>query len=682
MQATSAQFDTRAAGSVRHVTGQVLISFDKSFDEDVDFFTLDTSLLDAGDVLQGEGDVLQEWDRYNYVDYSDRMISMEYNRQEDPVSSVALATADVVLDNHDGYFTPGGTHIGYLSANLGVTSDNTSTLDITSDLKVVSSVTASSNGTLKSLTVRGFMSSGSTFFKGIVYSNSAGNPSTLLATSVEGLVTNTTEEELTVEFSGANQIAIANGTTYWIGVHVKDPGAPNFTISRGNTASARKESADTYSDGPASSFGAITTSNGPIDVYVTYETTTQGVIENDLADFILPQRPIRLFAGFAGENLPVFVGVTESMPEIDQVSRTVRFHCIDFMQTLLNRPLEEASLYQNMRTDDVLSDLLVSVGLLSSQFELDPGINIMAYAFFPTGMRLGEAIDKLMVAEQGRFYMDEAGMIRFKNRSNYVESSVDWFDRSNILEARGVRYDDVVNVVEVQATTRELQPQQKIWELAKPALIPPGEEADVWGEFPDPVTSCDDPEYTDSATTSVYTTNVSPDGTGETHDADINLVDTTLFGTSFKMTFENTGATAVYVTNIVLIGTPAKIVDEIKIREQDDASVAKYDEHVLQIENDFIQTAADARSRAIVILDDYSERNAAQEVTVKGNPALQLSDMINVGTHPAGEYKITQITGRLMDASFKQILTVKQFTRRFYFTLDESGLDGGDELAP
>lgn len=107
MQTTSTLYDNYASSDVKPLSWQLRISWDKAFDDAVTFFTLDTSLLDGVDVLApSDGEVVQEWDKYEYADYTDRVMSVEITREEVEPYSVVQAFADVTLDNTDDYFTP------------------------------------------------------------------------------------------------------------------------------------------------------------------------------------------------------------------------------------------------------------------------------------------------------------------------------------------------------------------------------------------------------------------------------------------------------------------------------------------------------------------------------------------------------------------------------------------------
>lgn len=514
MQTTTAAFTTRAKGSMRHIDWRCLMSFDKAFDTNIDFFTIGVSTIGGTDIIKGEGDVVQEWDKYAYDDFTDRIISVEWSRDQSILSSVSLAMADIVLDNHDDYFTP-------------------------------------------------------------------------------------------------------------------------------NSGSA---------------------------------------IEN----FILPYRPIKLYAGFKDESIPVFVGLTEKMPVIDDKAKTASFHCIDFLYSLFNRPLDESLILTDVRTDEILDDLFQIAGLLPSQYNLDTGFNIVKFSYFPKGSKLGDAVSELLEAEMGRLYLDELGVIQFKNRQNFSQTPVYAFSPNNILDVSTSKQDDLINVVEIKADVREVQSNQKFWELQSAVLIKAGETLDIWADFEDPVTTADDPVYVSGATTSSYTTNVAQDGSGDNNVGDVILNTSVLFAQSFKMTFENTGSQALYITTLEVFATPAKIVKQIYLREQDSVSVAKYDERVLTIENNFIQRSDEAYSKAIILLDDYSEYGSTLTLSLKGNPALQLNDTIDIVLPGAGvrQFVIDKISGKIQAAKFEQTVVVKQRDPAIYFTIGVSLIGGSDIIAP
>jgi len=345
MQTTTSAFTNRANGAMRKLTHRALMSFPRSYLPSVTFFTIGVSTIGGADIIKGDGSVIAEWDKYQYDDYSYRIKSIEVTRTEENFNSTSLAQADIVLENHDNYFTP----------------------------------------------------------------------------------------------------------------------------NRGSV----------------------------------------------IDDLILPYRPVKLYGGFGDEAVPQFVGLTEKMPTINEKTKVAQFHCIDFMYSLFNRPLDEAVMYQDMRTDEILAALLVAFGISPTQYSFDVGFNIIAFAFFDKGSKFGNVVKELMEAEMGRFYMDETGVIRFKNRQNYSSSPVWFFNETNIIDIQTSKQDDIINVVEIKANVREVQALQKFWELQSAVKVPANSSLTIWADFDDPVTEVDDPVYITSATTSLFTTNKAEDGSGD-----------------------------------------------------------------------------------------------------------------------------------------------------------------------
>lgn len=522
MQSVSTDFTRRSKASIRPLSWRSLISFQKNFDDNVDFFTIGTSLIGGTDIIKGDGSVVQEWDKYDYEDYTGRVLSIEYTREsEQPTSPMTLAIGTITLDNHDDYFNP-------LNAN------------------------------------------------------------------------------------------------------------------------------------------------SPIYGYVK------------------PQRPIKLFIGFRGEDIPVLVGVTQGLPKVDEKTKTVSFQVVDFLNSIINTPLDNEVMYVDQRTDEIISDLLETAGLLTSQFSLDTGSVVIPFAYFKKGSKLGDALREVVEAELGTLYMDETGVIRFENRTNWANKSQVWgLDKSNVLDITAPNDDKLINVVEVFSNAREVQANQKLWELSSPAEVPAGGSIEIFADFKDdygalPVTNVDDPVYVASATTSLYATNINSDNSGATHSGDITLDSTDQFSTTFKMTFSNSGTKPVYITQLELFATPAKVMSEIYVRKEDSTSIGLYDERpAFKIVNDYIQDEGSANSIAQIVLSDRAELDDQRVMTIKGIPQLQVGDVIRYTDEVTNEtYFVNRINGILNTSGFKQTLNVTKRTINSYFRIGISLIGGTDMIAP
>ena len=108
MISVSDGFHESARGQVIQPIVAPYISFAKDYDPDIQFFTLDVSVLDGTDILATtDTNPLQIWDLYNYTNYSDKLVSMTLSRSVEFPYTVQIAQCDITFDNHDGYFTHG-----------------------------------------------------------------------------------------------------------------------------------------------------------------------------------------------------------------------------------------------------------------------------------------------------------------------------------------------------------------------------------------------------------------------------------------------------------------------------------------------------------------------------------------------------------------------------------------------
>lgn len=514
MLLASNQFTQDSQAKMRPIYWSAMISFFKNLIPTIDFFTIGVSSIGGSDLIKGTGDVVQEWDKYVYDDYSSRIIGFDITRENDKfLGGSILSMADVYINNYDDYFTPG------------------------------------------------------------------------------------------------------------------------------------KGSA--------------------------------------ISDFILPYRPIRLYSGFRNEALQNFIGVTEKMPEIDDRSKTVSFHCIDFLQQIFNKSLDEAVIYQNKRVDEIIASILEDiVGLATSQYNLDVASVTIPFCFFEKGSTVGDIFRKLCQADIGNLFLNEDGVIRYEGRnSNISLTSVFHFDESNILELKTKEQDEVINVVEVISNVRTVLANQKFWEMSLPVVVPAGGTAEIWADFTDPVTTVDTPVYVTSATTSLYTTNLNEDGSGATGDANITVQSISNFSTSSKVVFANSGGVPVYITTLELWARPAKVTNQIYIRETDENSILKYGELVHKIENDYIQDESTAISIAKVIIGDNSEYGEIVEIEVRGLPQLQIGDKVDISYGvKSGQYTIEKIITKLRDNALIQVLTLTDREPRQYFRIGISSIGGTDQI--
>lgn len=398
-----------------------------------------------------------------------------------------------------------------------------------------------------------------------------------------------------------------------------------------------------------------------------------------ISENVLPQRPFRLFLGFEDTALPIFVGLNQGMPEIDRRSATAKFHMVDFLSFLYSQEISQTTILLDKTVSEILSELLQILGLIPSQFELDVSTTIIPFFYVTKGTTFGYVAEKLMEAELGRLYMNELGIIRFRNRYGYNETPVAEFSTSlsNVNDWKGSNDSKIWNSVRIKANPREVKEYQPIWQSQEEFLFNPGETKDIWVNLDDPIISATDPEYS--------ATEVSNAPYYISSSTDISLVNMDVFGDSLKLTFNNSSGSQESITDIVVWGEPAKPIYEkpIEVVEIDQDSVDKYGNQWYEIENDYIQNETTATNRALTILNDYKDINSVVEIDVKGNPALQVGDYLTLDVPGyIGSYSISSKKEIILSDPFEytQRLVVRKRPLVKFFILDESQLDGEDVL--
>lgn len=98
-------------------------------------------------------------------------------------------------------------------------------------------------------------------------------------------------------------------------------------------------------------------------------------------------------------------------------------------------------------------------------------------------------------------------------------------------------------------------------------------------------------------------------------------------------------------------------------------------------DNNYFGSYANADAYAMDVLKRRASYSPTMTLKVKGNPALQLGDVIHVDYKYEGDYKVVGIKSAITNsAGFTSTLTVEKFTLLTAFKLDISILNGTDVL--
>lgn len=380
---------------------------------------------------------------------------------------------------------------------------------------------------------------------------------------------------------------------------------------------------------------------------------------------ILPNRPVQMYLGFETNSvdvtLPIFKGLTEQ-PVENKLSRTTRIHAYDYLK-FLNQFQLETSVYISQRSDQIIASILDAVGFSADQYALDEGINTIGYAWFEKGKKAGQAIREICEAEEGVFYQDEQGILRFENRRHFSvtpHDTVAWnIDNGDIIDWQQDTSTKIINSCTVKSKPRAVKSSQEVWRDIVVEEVPANSSITIWANFDNPVTS-----FETVTATSDYIANAQSDGGGADKTANISVAFTG-FTTSGKLVITNSDTATVYVTFLRVRGTPAVIKYTLEEVYENDTSISKYETQRLEIENNFIDDEDFAYYFARAIVTKYSEPMKRVKIRIRGVPQLQLRDKVAVydrDLQTTANYRIMGIKGILRGASFYQDLTLREVT--------------------
>lgn len=409
--------------------------------------------------------------------------------------------------------------------------------------------------------------------------------------------------------------------------------------------------------------------------------------DSPIDSYILPKRPVRLLQGLSSTLLPQFVGLTQGMPELDRNAGTATFTTMDFLTQIYDMNIRSTIAMQNVSTDEVLAEIFDQFGLTPAQYDLAKGRNVIPFLFFQEDqIQAGTVIKRLMEAEGGMLWLDELGIIKFRPRLEQPDTPVYSFDSTNIVSLQGSEDDQIINRVTISAEVRRLQDPQIIFSVTHAGddriTVGANGSAPYYANLTDPSINIDQPSLGEVEAASFFTVE---DMSGNPVTSNVSITGHSDLTNTYIFYIDNDNAFPVYVSRVQLWGEPAKIVGgkPAVYDIYDEDSMNAYEEHVLTIENNFIQSIDQARSLGLTILDEYKDFNSIIEFEAKGNCALQLGDIIELNYEEyTGEWRIISEMDKLQDQKHTQIIKAKQYNPRHWFTLDQSVLNGTDVLAP
>lgn len=403
--------------------------------------------------------------------------------------------------------------------------------------------------------------------------------------------------------------------------------------------------------------------------------------DSELFTSMVSRRPFIIGAGFEfdgiPQTIPQFSGLTSGIPMIDERSKTTRIAGFDYINFFSNKFVDQTTMFTGETTDSILERLFVGAGMSTAQYELDTGLNVIPFGYFEKGDKMSEIIHQLVEAENGHIFQDEEGIIRFWNRQHWSLPPYTDVQRvlatSQVINSETPRPDHLINIVEVKSKRYAKQPSEQLFKLAAPVEILGNSEADIFVNFDNPVIELNPVTF--------YVVNTSEDETGSDITSSVAVKSVDTFTNAAKIVFTNNSATDGFITQLSLYGRSAKPVADIYVRTKDDSSVTAYEEHPTVVENKYIQDSTWAQSLSQLLLNNYSDPEKLQTITIRAIPELQFGDLIS---WRGLDWRIYGVKGRVSPSEgFVQDIRMSQSQSSTiqYFTIGVSTIGSTDIIA-
>ena len=287
---------------------------------------------------------------------------------------------------------------------------------------------------------------------------------------------------------------------------------------------------------------------------------------------------------------------------------------------------------QNKSLYDLAENILQDAGLTAEQYWIDDELKdfVIPYAYF-NEQEHREALRKIAEACLGQVYCDREGVIRIEGPS-YMENLLagetgtyflegEFPAEIQVIKAYGIgpedyfrkdnppKTDGIANHIEVETQPLVVDEMKEVYKSNEPVLIKAGETKIMTVRYNE--TPCIE------ATASLVD---APAGCA------IQDVQYYAWGADVTVYSPNSGT-----FTLVIEAKPLKVVNKEKVIAKDDASIAENGLLTYKFPaNPLVQTTAMAQDIANRLLNMFKDPRRDLELEWRGNPALQLNDIVIV----------------------------------------------------
>lgn len=417
----------------------------------------------------------------------------------------------------------------------------------------------------------------------------------------------------------------------------------------------------------------------------------------------LPNRPIKISVGIEDEYVKLFTGYT-TQPQVSLNDRNVQLHAFDAFNYINGYRSTISGAFVNAPFHNIVASGMQEMGFTSSQYMIDKSLQGNIGYLATNDKKWGDVFRDGVEAEQAIMQVDENGIIQFWNRQHFLTASGVLRFQLSYSKLSDIKWQNtaIINDVIVRAKPRAVQDAQKVWENDVSIEIPGAgvsfdyfiDFTDEYGDLPVPAVNIPKDISLATGTNSRYRVNEFADGTGRDLTSYLTVLGAYSFGNRYRVTFRNNFTSPIFLTQLAIYGTPARVTGVIDERTQDAASIEAFGRNPsnngepIIIENDLIQDKYTARSLGYTLVREYKSAGKRYicPVAVQSDPALQIGDAGLLAINDTGELKSVYITGLTnvikRDGLYEQTLEVEERTIRRYFTINQSKIGGTDAIAP
>ncbi len=348
-----------------------------------------------------------------------------------------------------------------------------------------------------------------------------------------------------------------------------------------------------------------------------------------LYNLIKPNRKVRAYLGIGEEYVPLGMFWTKTWTVLEN-SLVAKVLCRDRLDILNNTQYINSKVGQNKTVYEIATEIFEDAGLSQGEFWIDEELQniVIPYSYFPP-MSHREALRRLATVALGQIYCDRYGAIRFEGPSFMLnkiqESGITAFLQSEFpaetttINAYGISaddyfsintpsdYNDMANYVSVNINNVTIGEKEVVYTDEDIRRINEDEEQEIEIQF---------------TTYPCINPNIAIGGSAE-------IVEYELYYWGIKLKVRGISGTGTFVIGVEaypLAFDNSQIITKFNEESISENGTIKYE----LTGNHLVQTTEMAEEIAEKILQFYKLPKRNLSIDWRGNPALELNDLIRI----------------------------------------------------